>query len=353
MARAQRLTDAVVAALTCPAGKRDELYFDATLPGFGVRVTAAGARTFLLQYKIGRLNRRVVIGPFGELTTTQARKKAEALRGKVRDGHDPAAERQARRAALRAQAATDTFTCRALIDQWGALGLAQNKPSYRRDAPHAARRALGPHLDAPAANLTRRECVAILDRIAAERGPIVANRSRAYLRAAWAWAQRRGSIEHNPWADAPRPVSEKGRARERWLDDWELRLAWRCADDIGEPWPAFVRVLIATGQRRGEVAGMAWDELDLAAGAWRLPAERTKNGRAHVVPLAPPIVALLRERPRLDGSPFVFWGPRGSAVSGWWKPGERLHRLMQDAERAEAAAEGRIPAGNVVRLHRP
>lgn len=342
MKPSSKISDALVASIEVPPGRREVLLFDSALPGFGVRVTAKGGRTFLLQYKVNGRSRRVVLGTFGELTAHQARKKAEVMRGRIREGHDPAAERDARRAAAKAKAAEDAFTCERLLEAWAAIGLAENKPSYREGAVAAARRVLGPEvLAAPAASLTKAQCVAILDRAMAERGPIMANRARAYLRAAWAWAMRRGSIATNPWAEVPRVVSEKGRARERFLADWECRLAWLAAERLGEPWCAFFRVLLATGQRRGEVAGMTWEELDLASGTWRLPAARTKNGRDHTVPLAPAVVEMLAARPRLANSPYVFWGPRGSAVSGWHKPAERLRAEMQQIEEAEAAEEGR------------
>src|SRR5688500_9747219 len=93
---AVKLTDRTVAAARCPPGRKDALLFDEALAGFGLRVTAGGTRTFLFQYRSGPKVRRTVLGTFGaELTTTQARKKAEALRGHVREHRDPVAERRA------------------------------------------------------------------------------------------------------------------------------------------------------------------------------------------------------------------------------------------------------------------
>ncbi|MCK8787444.1 Arm DNA-binding domain-containing protein, partial [Roseomonas sp. NAR14] len=91
-----KLTDRTVAALSCPAGKKDALFFDDAVKGFGVRVQASGTKTFLFRYKLGAVSRRIALGLFGEeLTTAAARAKAERLRGDVRDGRDPWTERKA------------------------------------------------------------------------------------------------------------------------------------------------------------------------------------------------------------------------------------------------------------------
>ena len=95
-----------------------------------------------------------------------------------------------------------------------------------------------------------------------------------------------------------------------------------------------VRLLILTGQRRGEVSGMRWEEVNLDAGTWSLPGARTKNGQPHVVPLTAEAVELLRTVKRRKGAEFVFEGPRKTAVSGFGKVKARL-----DAALAQAAEE--------------
>ena len=84
-----KLTDKTVESAQCPEGAKDKLFFDETLPGFGLRVTASGTRIFIFQYSLSRTKRRMVLGALGEITTAQARRKAEALRGQVRDRRDP------------------------------------------------------------------------------------------------------------------------------------------------------------------------------------------------------------------------------------------------------------------------
>ena len=121
-----KLTDRTVEAARCPDGRKDALIFDDTLKGFGLRVTAGGKRMFIVQYRVGATVRRTPLGQWGtELTTAQARRKAEALRGQVRDKRDPVAERKAAQVATlaadaqaKAAAARDAYTVDTLIDDW-------------------------------------------------------------------------------------------------------------------------------------------------------------------------------------------------------------------------------------------
>jgi len=342
MAKRVRLTDDVAKAATCPPGKKDVLIFDAALRGFALRVTAAGGRGFLLQYTVAGVRRRATIGEWGVLTTAQARAKAEALRGQVAEKRDPTAERKQRLAEQRAAEATAkaeqaraAFTVEALIEQWAALHLAERSASYGRRAPADLRASLRAWLVAPAASLDHAATVALLDHVRAERGPIAANRLRAMARACWTWATRRGSLPANPWAATPRPAAE--RARERVLSDAELADLWRISATLPHPWFGFLRLLILTGQRRGEVAALAWAELDLAAAEWRLPAVRAKNHRAHTVPLSPAALAVLAEVPRVAGQSLVFGNARGTPPSGFGRLTDRLEAAMQEA----AAEAGR------------
>jgi integrase len=97
----------------------------------------------------------------------------------------------------------------------------------------------------------------------------------------------------------------KEKSRDRVLTDAELAAVWHAADKVGYPLGPILQVLILTGQRHGEVAGMVWAEIDLDAGLWVLPPARTKNGRRHEVPLSRQAVEIIREAPRI-GERYVF-----------------------------------------------
>jgi integrase len=342
-----KLTDRTVEVAQCPDGRKDALIFDDTLKGFGVRVTAGGKRIFIVQYRVGTTVRRIPLGQWGaELTTAQARKKAEALRGQVCDKRDPVAERRASQIATlateakaRVAAARNAYTVDALIDEWTTHHLSARSASYRSRVPAELRRALKAWRPAPAETVQRSDAVRVLDAVKAKNGPIAANRLRSEARACWGWAIKRGSLTANPWEATPRPLAREV-ARERVLSDTELGTLYSAAGALAGPWDVLVRLLILTGQRRGEVAGMRWEEVDLEAATWSLPGTRTKNGQPHVVPLAAEAVALLRIVKHQAGTHFVFEGPRKTAVSGFGKVKARLNAVLaqaaQDSDRSLA-----------------
>ncbi len=128
-----KLTEKTIATLACPAGRKDRLVFDEAAPGLAVRVTAAGAKSFLAQYtRPGGRKRRVPIGRWGAVTLEHARAAARGILGDVAKGRDPAAERAAARLRTAATAGAERLTLAGLLEEWAALGLATRKESYRR-----------------------------------------------------------------------------------------------------------------------------------------------------------------------------------------------------------------------------
>lgn len=317
-----KLTDRVISALSCPPGRRDVLFFDRDLPGFGLRVTDRGTRTFMYQYRYGRLIRRGRLGVWGEAgcTAAKARAEAEILRGRVRAGGDPFGERrQAREAAAereaeaRRKAAETAFTFGLLVERWHDVGIAHRRPRYRTDAKNRLLNYFDKWRDRPACEITRSEVVRALDIVQAERGTTSARRAKAYAHAAYNWACRRDALPANPFAQVAAPGAET--PRDRVLEDHEIGAIWRASDSLSVRDRAFVRLLLLTLQRREEVGGMKWSELSADGSEWTVPKGRAKNGRAHVVHLAPAARAVLQELPRRPGCPYVFPGPSGSLTT--------------------------------------
>jgi integrase len=333
-----KLTDKTVAAAQCPPGKKDKIFADDTLPGFILRVTSRGSRIFLFKYNVGKERRRPVLGTWGtELTTAQARRKAEMLRGQVRDQRDPVAERKAASAAAikaeaqaKVAAAAAAYTVETLIADWTAHHLCARSASYAKRAPTELRAALKEWLVSPADAFGRTDAVRALDAAKILNGPVAANRLRAEARSCWTWAVKRGALAVNPWEATPRPLARE-KPRERVLSDAEVGAVYNAAAKVNEPWDVLARILVLTGQRRGEVAGMQWSELDLDAGVWSMSGERTKNHHSHVVPLAPDVVVLLRTVKRRKGAELVFEGPRQTAFSGFGKLKDRLDAAIVEA----------------------
>jgi integrase len=353
-----KLTTRRIETLTCPADTKDALYFDDEQRGLGVRVTAAGSKTYLAQYTLAGQKRRVPLGSCSAISLAAARAAAQAILGDVAKGRDPAGERKAAAWEAKRRALDDALTLGALIAQWQSLRLSERRERYAAEAVRALRYAFAKHLKAPAADLDRAAVVRVLDNLAKDGKTAMASRTAAYGRACYHWALKRGSLAANPFQDLPlEPVAK----RDRVLSDDELRAVWNAAAGPGS-FGAIVRVLILTGQRREEVAGMTWDEVAPDLSTWTILASRTKNGVAHLVPLSPGVQDVLRKAPRFakgeadkqgeagerdaedkaqddDESDFVFPGQRGvfngfskskaeldeaSGVRGW-----RLHDLRR------------------------
>lgn len=320
-----KLTMARIEGLKCPAGKHDMLVFDEDQRGLGVRVTKRGGKNFVAQYVFGGQTRRTPLGSCNAISLAVARNIARTIAGDVARGLDPWAERQKARG--KARVATDALSLSGLIDNWQALHLASLRPRYAVEATRALRQAFRNSLDAPAADLSRAKIVKTLDAMTKKGRATMAARTAAYGKAAFSWA--RGAVETNPFINVPVTPTVR---RERVLSDDELASIWR-AVEAPSPFSGIVRLLILTGQRREEVAGMKWAELANDLSTWTIPGERAKNGKAHVVPLTQPVQALLRGLPRLSDLVFGRFNnwtrakaalDRKSGVAVW-----RLHDLRR------------------------
>jgi integrase len=306
-----RFTTRRIEDLVCPAGKKDILKFDDEQRGLGVRVTelaqkgSLARKSYLAQYLLGRIKRRVPLGSCAAISLAAAREAARAILGDVAKGRDPAAERKAAAHEVKRKAAEEVLTLDVLAGEWRTLRLADKRERYATEAVRAIRYAFKDHLRAPAADLTRHTVLRVLDNLGRDGKTAMASRTAAYGRSCYQWAVKRGSLAINPFMGLSLAATVK---RERVLTDDELAAVWKAAAGPG-PFNAIVRMLILTGQRRGEVAGMTWDEF--APSTWTIPGVRTKNGVAHIVPLSPQAQAILRVCPQLDESGLVFPGLKG------------------------------------------
>src|SRR5262249_54863486 len=157
--------------------------FDSELAGFGLRVTKSGSKVFLAQYSTPAGKRRVVLGSFGALTVSEARKRAKAVLGVAADGRDPFAERKAKVEAERRAKAEAEYTFGSMVDAWAKAREGDRRPSYLREAVACLRRNLPAWQKRPAGAITLAEAVHALDRIKETKGTVAANRTLAYARA--------------------------------------------------------------------------------------------------------------------------------------------------------------------------
>jgi integrase len=317
-----KLTAANVARLQLAPGERDRIYFDDAIPGFGVRLREGGAAGWVFQYKLGAKQRRMALGRVSAINAARARESASELHAKVKLGGDPAAEKLAGR--IRA---ADTFG--ALVAKYLEH---QKPPRIRKGSYLEVERHLelhGKHLHAlPLASVDQRVVSDRLRSVAKDSGDVTANRVRSTFSAMFSWAMGEGLAPSNPVANTNK---REERSRDRVLSDDELRLVWTAAGD--EQYGAIVKLLMLTGQRENEIAGLCWSEIDFDRDVISLPAERTKNGRAHEIPMGATVRAILDVQPRRDERDLVF-GYGSGPFSGWGKSKAALDaRITEGAER--------------------
>lgn len=353
-----KLTDRFISTFRPADGAKDRLAFDTECRGLGVRSTASGNRTFLVQWTDPATGKKVrePLGAWGSLTVDQARGAARVRLGKVAQGIDPKAERQKakaeeiRRKQDEARAKTDArFTLETLIDEWGRLYLSGKRLSYASEAQRALRLAFNDRLKAPASSIARPDVLGVLDALASQGKAPIAGRVLAYGRACYGWAVKRGKLPLNPFEGLP-SIAGSAPSRDRVLTDAEVGSIWRASERLGFPFAPIFRLLLLTAQRREEVAAMRWSELSADLGTWTLPRDRAKNGRAHVVHLSEPARAVLGTVERIDRQDLVFSTTGKTAPSGFSKAKNALVAAMAegDCKAAPIAPNGQSAAW---RLH--
>jgi integrase len=311
-----KFTDRLLASLKLEDGQKDRLLFDTSCPGLGVRLTAKGTRTFLVQWT-DRATRRKVrepLGVWGSLTIEQAREATRARLGSVAKGVNPKAERLQHQAEAERERAETALTFGALVDEWAALHLAHRRARYRAEAVRAIRRGLPDLLRRPAARITKSDAVNALDRLVLAGKATMAGRTLAYARAAVRWAEQRGKVPGNPFQGLP--IAASTTVRERVSSDTEVAEIWLGADGLGYPFGPFFKLALLTLQRRTEVAEMRWSEISPDLCMWTLAGVRMKNGRPHDVHLSKAAQVLLQQIPKIDSCDFVFSTTGRTPISG-------------------------------------
>jgi integrase len=319
------LTDAKIKGLKVPASGQAE-YADSLVPGLRVRIGSSGVRTFILRKRIGGRVRNMTIDRYHErrFTLADARKKARSLISDIEAGADPAAGRSRRR-----RGHETVGTVRALFQDYRAA-----KASLRsiREVERIFDKYVLPELGGRLADsITRADVTRLVDGIAAR---TMARAVAAQLSAFYSWAMPRlDRLEANPCRDAGKPP--KPPSRDRVLSEAELRALWKAAAAEPAPFGPGIRLLLLTLQRRDEVFSAHRAEFDLEAKLWTIPADRAKNGIAHLVPLAPAAVAELEHllAKAGDGKLFPARGKKASAAgqtaSGFSRAWERIRGAVE------------------------
>lgn len=310
------------------AGPRNDFLWDTETRGFGVKITPAGKRIYILQYRLGGADtktQRYTIGTHGRWTPSAAETEAKRLLALVDQGKDPADDKR-----QRVRETTD-LTFNAVADRFEKLEVPKRWPKSGTFVKDALRLHLRPKLGKRALpSITGQEIIALLDDL--DGGQALRRNVYAVIHRLLRWSKGRGELARNPLEDIepPKPVA----SRDRVLDDRSLRLVWTASEELGPIFCGLVRALLITGQRRDEVAAVDWRELDRARAEWLLPASRAKNGREHLIPLSPQAVAIFDALAGGETWPkkgFALTTDGGkSRVSGFSKAKRKLDEQVAD-----------------------
>ncbi|MGD9919449.1 MAG: tyrosine-type recombinase/integrase [Paenirhodobacter sp.] len=317
-----KLTAATVEKLK-PTDKRQEIP-DSLCTGLYLTVQPSGKKGWQVRYRHGGTHRRMTLGAYPVLSLADARQRARDMLAAATEGRDPAGEVKAAKAPKPPKPETDRDTVAAVID----LFLRRHASRNRRGDDVAAmfkREIMAKWGEREIQSISKRDVIEVLDAIVDRGSPVTANRLRAHLNTLFNWAKGRDIVQANPLDGIKPPAPEK--PRDRVLSDDEIRLFWNACDGLGYPFGPLYHILLLTGQRLREVAEMTWREVD--GNTWTLPADRSKNGDEHVIPLSPEVLAILEGLPRIGRFPFSTTGE--TPVSGFTRAKERLDKLMGEA----------------------
>ena len=308
------------------------MYWDAALPGFGVKVTPKGRKVFIVLYRTGGAGsklRKYTIGPYGRVTPHQARVAAQKVFAARLEGRDPAAEKRERKRRVVADRVEDLLE--AFIDQ----RLSQNRSGA--EIARLLRREIRKDWAGRSIHeIGKRDVVEVISAIEQRGAPIAANKTLKSIKTFMQWCVGRAVLDQSPAEGVPLPAKEV--ARDRVLSDDELARVILAGRQVDDHYGGIVELLALTGQRREEVARLAWYELDLTQRIWTIPKLRTKNAKPHIVQLSDQSIAVLKRMKTQGPHVFAFHGAKPfqafarakrkvdelSDVTGW-----RLHDLRR------------------------
>ena len=328
----RNLTDRTLKSLkpTKPGTHTD--VWDLGFPGFGVRVSDTGRRTFVLtaRYPGSKNPTRRKLGVYDQMSLEEAREKARGWIKLIAKGIDPeSAEEAARHVALRKQ--ENTFL--AVTEEFFKRHLSKTR-QFKKAEGVIRREFVSRWAARPITEITRRDVLAVVDGLVDAGKPYQAHNVLGYARRIFNWAISRGvyGLQNSP-CDRMRPKEIIGakKARTRVLNEDELRALWKASEAMGYPYGALFQMLALTGQRKSEVAEARWSEFDLAKKLWEIPAERMKSDAGHAVPLSDEAVRILESLPRFTKGDYLFSASYGvrPVVGGFAKAKHALDVKMR------------------------
>jgi integrase len=309
MSKNQTLTAAFIESAK-PPQVGQACFWDRKVSGFGLRVSQGGRKSWVLLYRPkGQTNSRwLTLGTHPPLSLADARELAKDKLADIQKGGDPAAD-------LRRSCGTSTFgeLTRRYLVEWATE---EKKESSKNEDERVINHDLLPAWEHHEAGvISRRDVRELVDRVYARGAKVQANRVLALISKLFNFAIDKDIVAINPAYKVKKPLQHEER-RGRVLDVGEIRSIWKALETEPAVTAAMFKVLLLTGQRRGEVRGMCWAEIDLESGWWTIPGGRTgraKNKLSHRVPLVGEGLRILRElhAAKSEKCDYVFVGRSG------------------------------------------
>jgi len=314
--------------------------FDTEIPGFGVRVSPKGKKTFFLLARFGGPESnptRRAVGHFdstalvdspnkkkqANVSLAKAREKAREWRGLIERGIDPKIEIR-KEAADNARKSKATFS--SVAEQFISEKLIhiRKRTNYENNIRNRFVKLWG---DRPISDIRHDEIVSFVRGLVREGKRSQARACLSQLRSIFKWArniEEYGLDGKSPVADfdAREIIGPKGK-RERTLNDIELKALWLATEQLSYPWKQIYQLLILTGQRVSEIAGLSWEEVDFENSLLRIPASRMKSKRKHICPLPPMALDIINGLPRFEGGKYCFSSRAGKLPITGYSFGKR------------------------------
>ena len=310
----QKLTDKTIQGLKPPKSGQLDVW-DSALAGFGVRV-GAKRKSFIVGTRIKGKYRRITLKPpYPALTLADARKRAGQVIADAQSGIGPELRKK------REEAGTFGATAAAFMTDFAKKHRTKDEMQRKISVD------LAEWHDRPIAEITRAEIKDLL-RVKARSAPISANRLKSLISKIFTWALKEEIITASPALSLDPPGGvETDRQRDRNLTTEEIKAVWLACEQIGYPFGHLFKMLLVTGQRRGEVAAMKWSQI--TPDGWVLPAEIAKTKSGHLVPLSSLAREILDQVPQIGE--HVFRSRSDRPLQGWSNAKERVDGIANIA----------------------
>jgi integrase len=336
-----KFSEAGIGRLKAPSQGRAD-YWDEATPGFGLRVSSSGQRTWQIMYRLSGKRKRLALGNWPALSLKLARDAAGQAIKQVADGDDPSRQRMA--------VTGGPVTVEHLATSYLERHARRHKKSWQADEGMIRRTILPSWGRRAASSIARRDVIELIEAIAASGHPYSANRHLALIRKMFAWGCEVDLVDSNPGRGVSAPHREA--PRQRLLRDDEIEKLWAAWSLQGWPFGALFKLLLLTGQNRNDIATMRLEDIQFQSGVWSPSEARQHGGYTHELPLSDFALELLASLPR-SASGLVFPSGPGATrpVTGFSNAVAKSRNLsgvdgwqLRDLRRTAAVGMARLGA---------